>query len=325
MDKVRWGILSTANIGRQRVIPGIQNSKNGVVRAIASRGVERAQEVAGELNIPHAYGSYEELLADPDIDAIYNPLPNHMHASWSIKAAEAGKPMLCEKPFASDAAEAQQMVDVFKNQNILLAEAFMYRFHPRTQRVKQLVDEGAVGDIQMMKATFSFLMSPERRPDDIRLKKEMAGGALMDVGCYCVNVIRLMAGEEPKRVTASAKWADDGVDMNLVGTLEFPSGALAHFGCGFDAIFNSSYEILGNEGRILVEAGFVAEPDATQTVHVWRGSKHEAITIPGVDHYQLMAEDFADALLNGRPPRYDPQDAVENMHVLDRLYVSARA
>jgi predicted dehydrogenase len=167
-------------------------------------------------------------------------------------------------------------------------------------------------------------MSPERRIDDIRLKKEMAGGALMDVGCYCVNVIRLMTGEEPERVTASAKWTDSGVDMNLVGTLEFPSGALAHFGCGFDAVFNSSYEILGDKGRILAETGFVAEPDAEQTVHVWRGSKHEAIAIPGVDHYQLMAEDFADALLNGRPPRYDPQDAVENMRVLDRLYVSAR-
>ncbi|MBN1311399.1 MAG: Gfo/Idh/MocA family oxidoreductase [Anaerolineae bacterium] len=324
MDKVRWGILSTANIGRQRVIPAIQGSHNGIVEAIASRGIERAQKAAAEMSIPRAYGSYEELLADPDIDAIYNPLPNHMHATWSIKAAEAGKATLCEKPFASDATEAQQMVDVFKKRNILLAEAFMYRFHPRTRRVKQLVDEGVVGKIQIIQASFSFLMTPERRASDIRLKKEMAGGALMDVGCYCVNVIRLMTGEEPERATASAKWADSGVDMNLAGTLEFPSGALAHFGCGFDAVFNSSYEIRGDEGRILVETGFVAPPDGEQVIHIWQGDVHEKITIPGADHYQLMVEDFADALLDGRPPRYDPQDGVKNMRVLDRLYASAR-
>ncbi|MBN1428638.1 MAG: Gfo/Idh/MocA family oxidoreductase [Anaerolineae bacterium] len=324
MDKIRWGILSTANIGRQRVIPAIQHSNNGMVAAIASRGIKRAQAVAREMDIPRAYGSYEELLADPDIDAIYNPLPNHLHAPWSIKAAEAGKPTLCEKPFAGDAAEAQEMVDVFKSRNILLAEAFMYRFHPRTQRAKQLVDEGVVGKVKLMQASFSFLMSPDRRAGDVRMKKEMAGGALMDVGCYCVNVIRLMLGEEPERVTASAVWADSGVDMNMVGTLKFPSGALAHFGCGFDAVPDSNYEILGDEGQILVESGFVATANAEQVIHVWRGDKHEVITIPGVDHYQLMVEDFADALISGRPPRFDPQDAAENMRVLDRLYISAR-
>ena len=152
----------------------------------------------------------------------------------------------------------------------------------------------------------------------------MAGGSLMDVGCYCVNAMRLMIGAEPQRVTASARWGKSGVDENLAGTLEFPSGILGHFDCGFDAVFESSYEIRGDEGRLWVEKGFVANPDEEQTIHLWRGDTHEVISVPGVDHYQLMVEDFADALINKRAPRFDPQDGVENMRVLDRLYASAR-
>lgn len=325
MVKVRWGILSTANIGQKRVIPAIQQSSNGSVAAIASRDIERARQTAAELNIPRAYGSYEELLADPEIDAIYNPLPNNMHAPWSIKAAEAGKATLCEKPLASDAAEAQQIVDVFDEQGVLLAEAFMYRFHPRTRMIKQLIDEGALGSIRIMHASFTFWMTPERRVDDIRLQKEMAGGALMDVGCYCVNMMRLMTGEEPLRATAQARWGNSGVDEAMVGTLEFPSGALGHFDCGFDSVFENAYEIRGDKGRLWVEKGFVAEPDAEQVIHVWREDVHEAIVIPGVDHYRLMVEDFAGALLDIREPKYAPQDAVENMRVIDQLYLSAQA
>jgi predicted dehydrogenase len=196
-----------------------------VVAAIASRGIEHAREAAQALNISRAYGSYEELLADPEIDAIYNPLPNHMHAEWSIKAAEAGKATLCEKPLASDAAEAQSMVDAFRARGILLAEAFMYRFHPQTVKVQELVQAGAVGRMLMMRAAFTFYMSPERRATDIRTQKEMAGGSLMDVGCYCITM-RLMAQKEPERVTGSALWGPGGVDEALLGRSNFHPACL---------------------------------------------------------------------------------------------------
>jgi predicted dehydrogenase len=168
-------------------------------------------------------------------------------------------------------------------------------------------------------------MSPERRGTDIRTKKEMAGGALMDVGCYCINVMRLMTREEPERTTGSALWGPGGVDESFVGTLKFPSGVLGHFDCGFLTVFESGYEIRGDAGRIVVDKGFVSEPDEHKVIHVWRGDQYEAIPVPAANHYTLMIEDFADALLNNRPPRFDPQDGVENMRVIDRLYESIPA
>src|SRR5574341_901255 len=325
MDKVRWGILSTANIGKRRVIPAIQQSTNGIVAAIASRDIERAREAANTLNIPGIYGSYEQLLANPEIDAIYNPLPNHMHAEWSNRAAEAGKATLCEKPLASDAAEAQTMVDAFKERGILLAEAFMYRFHPQTRRVQELVQAGAIGRLLLIRAAFTFYMSPERRATDIRGKKEMAGGSLMDVGCYCINMMRLMAGEEPQRATGSALWGTGGVDESFAGTLQFPSGVLGHFDCGFLTVFESGYELRGDAGRLVVDKGFVSEPDEKRVIHLWRGDQYEAIAAPAANHYTLMVEDFADALMQRRPPRFDPQDGVDNMRAIDHLYESIPA
>jgi xylose dehydrogenase (NAD/NADP) len=321
-DKIRWGVISTARIGRRHVIPAIQASRNGEVRAVASRTLDKAKAFAEELNIAHAYGSYEELIADPDIDAIYNPLPNHLHAEWSLRCAEAGRPTLCEKPLAADAAEAQTMVDAFAARGVLFAEAFMYRFHPRAQRVREMVAEGAVGEVQLMQASFSFRVRSE---DNIRLRKDMAGGALMDVGCYCVNVMRFVTGEEPERVRAAARFGPTtGVDEWLVGALSFPSGALGHFDCGLRAHRAESYEIRGSEGSIVVEDAFVVDPDTEAIIQYWHESGHEEITLPPVDQYQLMVEDFADALMEGRPPAFPPQDAVRNMAVIDRLLTSAR-
>ena len=192
-DTVRWGILSTANIGAKRVIPAIHKSVNGTVAAVASRTMAAAQVFADENNIPVAYGSYEDLLADTNIDAIYISLPNSMHHEWSLKCADAGKPTLCEKPLASNAQEAQQMVDAFKAKNLLFAEAFMYRFHPQNQRAQQMVQDGAIGEPHIMDASFSFRINPGNE-DNIRLSKVLAGGALMDVGCYCVNCMRFITG-----------------------------------------------------------------------------------------------------------------------------------
>jgi len=320
-EKVRWGILSTANIGR-RVIPAIHASHNGVVAAVCSRSLERAQAFAAEQGIPRALGSYEELIADSEIDAIYIPLPNSMHAEWSVKCAEAGVPTLCEKPFASDAAEAQSIVDAFAAHDVLLAEAFMYRFHPQHAKVKAIIAAGGIGDLQIINSSFTFPISDEA---NIRLSKPLAGGALMDVGCYCVNLMRFMTGEEPARITASARiGASTGVDEALAGALEFPSGVIGHFDCGLRAHRQHSYTLKGTEGMIVVPTSFVPDPSGETLVQHWHGVEYSEHVIPAIDHYQLMVEDFADALLNERGPRFAPTDAVQNMVVVDALLAQVR-
>ncbi|MCY4247954.1 MAG: Gfo/Idh/MocA family oxidoreductase [Chloroflexi bacterium] len=315
-DRVRWGILSTANIGR-RVIPAIHASGNGAVAAVGSRSLASAQAFAAEQHIPRAHGSYEALLADPDIDAIYIPLPNSLHAEWSIHCARAGIPTLCEKPFASDAAEAQAIVDAFVERDVLLAEAFMYRFHPQHQRIKQIIAEGGIGDMQIIASAFTFPISDAA---NIRLSKPLAGGALMDVGCYCVNLMRFMTGEEPSQATASKRiGAATGVDEALAGALHFPAGVIGSFHCGLRAWREHSYTIKGTKGMLRVPASFVPEKNAEAIVQHWRGDDYTEHRIPAVDQYQLMVEDFADALLQGRAPRFSADDAVANMRVVDKL------
>ena len=318
-SKVRWGILSTANIGRKKVIPAIMNSRNGLLGAVASRNTARAAAFASELGIPRSYGSYEDLLQDPGIDAIYNPLPNSEHAEWAVRCAEAGKPMLCEKPLARDAAEAQKMVDAFATRKLLFAEAFMYRFHPQHQKVKDMIAAGAVGELRMIQASFTFDIGA--RDGDIRLQRDLGGGGLMDVGCYCINAMRFITGEEPETVQAMARMGSE-VDEMLTGLLAFPSGVLGHFDCGFRGQVTNTYEVRGPKGRIVVDPSFVPDAQHTAQIHYYHGGEHETIIIPPVDQYQLMVEDFADALLNNRPPRFEPKDAVRNMAVIDRLYAS---
>jgi predicted dehydrogenase len=321
-EKIRWGILGAASIARRRVVPAMQQASNGEVAAIASRTLDKAKEFTQELNIPKAYGSYEALIADPEIDAIYNPLPNSEHASWSILCAEAGKPVLCEKPLAKDATEAQSIVDAFARRKLLFAEGFMYRFHPQTVKVKAMVDEGAVGEVTAMQSTFTF---PIRSEDNIRLSKTLAGGSLMDVGCYCVNVMRLMTGQEPERARAIARVGiRSGVDEWLSGVLAFPSGVIGHFDCGVRSQRTHTYEVRGSVGRISVGAAFVMEPNETPVIGYWHGDQYDEINVPAVNHYTLMLEDFADSLLNNHPPRFSPQDAVDNMRAIDMLYASAR-
>jgi D-xylose 1-dehydrogenase (NADP+, D-xylono-1,5-lactone-forming) len=320
--KIRWGIISTAKIGRTRVVPAIQQSSNGVVAAVASRDLGKAREYADELNIPKAYGSYEELIADPEIDAIYNPLPNSEHALWSIRCAEAGKSTLCEKPLATDAAEAKTMVDAFVQRGVPFTEGFMYRFHPQNQKVKQLVDSGALGDIKVILSSFSFVISDE---ENIRLSKPLAGGSLMDVGCYCVNVMRLMTGEEP--VSAKAVQhvgTQSGVDETFSGVLTFPSGTFGHFDSSLRTHFSNQYDIRGTKGRVFVGESFVPGADATTIVHHWSADGLQTYRIEPANQYTLMIEDFDDALLNNHAPRFDPYDGVKTMQAIDMLYASAR-
>lgn len=320
-DTIRWGILSTASIGIKRVIPAIQKASNGIAHAITSRNYERASEVAEQFDIPVVYGNYEDLLADDTVDAIYIPLPNSMHMEWAIKCAQAGKPTLCEKPLASNATEAQQMVDAFAEADILLAEAFMYRFHPQNQRAQYMVGEGAIGEPYLMNASFCFRLTDE---ENIRLSRDLAGGAIMDVGCYCVNSMRFITGEEPTKAAAFARIGKtNGVDEDITGILEFPSGFRGHFDASLRTFRVHTYEVRGTRGRLLLPGSYVPAPDEATTIHYWHDDTYEVIEIDPVDHYQLMVEDFADALLHSRPPRFAPQDAIHNMRVIDTLSASA--
>jgi xylose dehydrogenase (NAD/NADP) len=325
-DKIRWGVISTARIGKKSVIPAIQQSKNGAVVAVASRSLDSAQAFADEIGIPQAFGSYEAMLDSGEVDAVYNPLPNHLHAEWSMAAADRRIPVLCEKPLAMDAAQAQQMVDYFDEKDVLLGEAFMWRFHPQHAVVKQLIADGEIGEVKVMNASFSFIIGDET---NIRLNPDWGGGALWDVGCYCINGMRIILGEEPDGGHAFARFGKTSmVDENVSAVLSFPFGVIGHFDCGFRAHRTNFYDIRGTHGRIRVEPSFIPDPTEPTTVHVWRGendAEHEAIEVEAVNQYTLMVEDFADAVLNKRPFRYPIQDAVKNMIVLDNLLSSAKS
>ena len=322
--RIRWGILGTANIAVKRFIPGAAASSNGEVRAIASRDVERAREIAARLHIPVAYGSYRELLADPTVDAIYNPLPNSLHAEWTIAAAQAGKAILCEKPLADTSSEAQRMIDAARANGVLLMEAFMYRFHPQHERVREILEAGEIGDVRAVRTAFTFQLEPFD-PANVRLQKDLAGGALMDVGCYCVNAARMVFREEP--LWACAQWdfrEAFGVDVSLAGVLTFSDARTATFDCGFRAAGQGSYTIAGTKGQIDVPTAFVPQPVDT-TVRVIVGSDDREERIAGVDQYRLEATEFADALLRRRPLRIGPDDAVATLRAIEALYRSAVA
>ena len=317
---VRWGVISTANIGRSAVNPAIQASSNGELVAVASRSEEAARAFAEEWGIPGHYGSYEALLEDDGIDAVYIPLPNNMHKEWTIRAAEAGKHVLCEKPLALDVAECEEMEAAAAEHGVKLMEAFMYRFHPRSRRAIDMVREGVVGELKTIRSAFTFRLS---RPDDIRWLPEFGGGALMDVGCYCVNVSRTIVGEEPVEVQATASRADTGVDDHLVGILRFPSGVVAHFDCALTAERCEFYEVAGTEAYLRVPAAF---RPGTADAHIEEhsGSGDTTVhTLPGVDQFQLMVEHFADCVLNDEQPRYPVAEAIRNMRVIEALYESA--
>jgi len=321
-QKLRWGVLSTANIGRAAVNPAIQASHNGELLAVASRDGDRAREFALKGGIPRHHGSYEALLDDPGIDAVYLPLPNSLHREWTIRAAEKGKHVLCEKPLAITAAECRDMQAAADANGVKLMEAFMYRFHPRTARVVELVRAGTVGELRLIKSAFTFRLN---RPDNIRLKPELGGGALMDVGCYCVNVSRTVAGSEPVEAQAWASWGASGVDVQMVGSLRFHGGVLAQFDCALTMERREAYEVAGTDASLTVEAAFLpGTDDVAVTERRGRGEevRHE---IHGVDEYGLMVEHFADCVLHGRPLRYPAAEAAANMAAIEALYRSARS
>jgi predicted dehydrogenase len=319
--KLRWGILGTANIGRAAVIPAIQSSINGEVVAVGSRSLEKASEFAARAGIPQAWGSYEEMLAANDIDAVYIPLPNSLHREWAVRAAQAGKHILCEKPLALNAAEVAEMQAAADAANVLLMEAFMYRFHPQTQRVQELVRRGEIGDLRMIRAGFTFKLTD---PSNIRYRADLGGGSLMDVGCYCVNFIRTIADEEPVSVQAQADWASSGVDSQMTGMLQFASGLMGLFDCGLNQERREEYVISGTEGWLSSDRAFLPGIDAVQIQE--RHGRRETIlrTLSGVDEYRLMVEEFAACVQNSLSLRYPSSEAAANLRVIEALYRSAR-
>jgi len=319
--KVRWGVISTANIGRWAVNPAIQASQNGELIAVASRDEARAREFAEQGGIPIAYGSYEALLADDDIDAVYIPLPNGLHREWTIRAAEAGKHVLCEKPLALSEAECREMAAAADANGVKLMEAFMYRFHPRSELMIDMMRGGHVGELRMIQSVFTFRL---KSPDNIRLDPELGGGALMDVGCYCVNLSRTAAGCEPVEAQAIAVQSPSGVDEMMTGTLRFPNDLLASFQCGLNTKRREAYELGGTEACLRVADAFLPGDDDVIIEEQRDGAEPITHPIAGVDEYRLMVEHFADCALTGANPRYPVAEAALNMRAIEALYASAR-
>jgi predicted dehydrogenase len=323
-ETVRWGILSPAKIGTQKVIPAIQRAERCDVVAIASRDADRAQTAAEALGIPRVHGSYEALLADPDVDAVYIPLPNHLHAEWTIAAARAGKHVLCEKPLALTAAEAGTMISACADAGVLLMEAFMYRLHPSWVAVRELVAAGRIGELRTVQSWFSYFNDD---PANIRNILETGGGALYDIGCYNVNLSRMLFGAEPTRVQASIERDPvGGTDVLTSAILGFPSGGVAAFTCATRTETDQRVHVYGTEGRISVGIPFNIPPDLPTHVFVTAGGDPpvapatETLTFEPRDQYTVQAEAFAAAILDGAPLPTPIEDAVGNLRVIERIF-----
>lgn len=322
MDQIRWGIIGTAKIGVHKVIPAMQNSKFCRIDAIASRILKNAQVVADNLSIPKAYGSYQELLGDANIDAIYNPLPNHLHIPWSIKALEANKHVLCEKPIALTPIEGQKLVDFARTKpHLKVMEAFMYRFHPQWQKARHLVDEGEIGKLNTIQSFFSY---NNRDAANIRNIAEYGGGGLMDIGCYCISLSRFIFTREPQRVFGIVEYDPVfKIDRLTSGILDFGTGT-STFTCGTQLMSYQRVNIFGTEGRIEIEIPFNAPPDKPCKIWFQRESETETIEFDICNQYTIQGDLFAQAILNNSEVPTPIQDAVDNMKILENILLSAR-
>jgi predicted dehydrogenase len=326
-NKVRWGILSTAKIGVKKVIPGMQKSKLCEIAAIASRDLHHAEEVGRSLGIPKAYGSYEELLADPKIDAIYNPLPNQLHVPWSIKAAEAGKHVLCEKPLSLTVAEARQLLAVRDRAKVKIGEAFMVRTHPQWLRARELVASGRIGQLRAAAGFFSYFNND---PKNIRNIPEYGGGGMMDIGCYPINTSRFIFGEEPTRVIGLIERDPQmKVDRLTSAILDFPSGQ-STFTCSTQLVPYQRSQFYGTKGRIEIEIPFNAPPDRPCRILVDDGrdvfgSGITAEEFPVCDQYELQGDAFSRAVLEDGAVPVPLEDAIKNMAVIEAIFRSAES
>ncbi|HET9798293.1 MAG TPA: Gfo/Idh/MocA family oxidoreductase [Gemmatimonadaceae bacterium] len=323
---VRWGVLGAANIAVRKVIPAMQASARTPVVAIASRDRAKAETAARELGIARAYGSYEELLADSEVDAIYNPLPNHLHVPWTIRAAEAGKHVLCEKPIALSADEARQLLAVRQRTGVHIGEAFMVRSHPQWLAVREMVREGRIGTLRVVAGHFAYF---KRDPNDVRSVPEWGGGGLMDVGCYPITMSRWLFGEEPESVVGSIDRDPElGIDRIASGLLRFPGGGHATFTCAMQLVHYQRMQLHGTSGRIELQIPFNAPNDRPCRIFVDDGSElgdssARAIEFPAVDQYTLQAESFSAAIRGSAAVPVPLEDAIGNMAVIDAIFRSA--
>lgn len=330
-DRLRWGILGTGNIARQ-FCAGVRASKRGSLAAVGSRTGTSAQSFADHFDIPTAHGTYEALVRDPSVDAVYVSLPNSLHHAWTVAALSAGKHVLCEKPIASNATQAREMFDAAKASGKLLVEAFMYRSHPLTTAVREAIARGEIGPVNLIRTSFCY--RTWRIDDNIRFDPELAGGALMDIGCYCIDFSRLFAGQEPSSCSVVGRIHPRGVDDLVVATLSFPNGILAGFTCGMQTQADNTAYICGSEGYIEIPIPW--KPPATDAQFtIARGTPprmdqpknsppapppRQTHTISaGMDLYGVEADDFAAAALDGTPPRLTAADSIGNMRILDEM------
>jgi predicted dehydrogenase len=325
--KVRWGVLGVANIAVKKVIPAMQKGGLTEVTAIASRDLTKAKEAAAQLGIPKAYGSYEELLADPEIDAIYNPLPNHLHVPWSIKAAEAGKHVLCEKPIALSVAETQTLIRARDEAGVLMGEAFMVKTHPQWLRAREIVRSGELGELRSISSIFTYF---NRDAANVRNVPAYGGGGLMDVGCYPITMSRFIFGREPVRVSAVVTIDPEfGTDDLASGVLDFGPGE-AVFTCSTQLVPYQTFQAFGTKGRVQIEIPYNAPPDRQCRIHVdngrdmfGRGLRTEEIPI--CDQYTIQGDAFSRAVLEGSPVPVPLEDALKNMTVIEAVFKAGRS
>jgi predicted dehydrogenase len=322
MQKIRWGVLGVANIAMTKVIPAMQQGTYCQITAIASRRLPAAQDAAMRLGIPKAYGSYAELLADPDIDAIYNPLPNPLHVPWSIKALQAGKHVLCEKPIATTVAEALALADAARQYpHLKIMEAFMYRFHPQWQRARQLVREGHIGELRTIQSFFSYYNDD---PANIRNRADMGGGGMLDIGCYPISLSRWLFDAEPQRVCGivehDPRFQIDRLDSAI---LDFGQGT-ATFTCATQLAPYQRVNILGTMGQIEIEIPFNAPPDRPCRIWHQHGTARDEILLPICNQYTLQGDAFSQAILNNTQVPAPLADAIANMRVIEAIISSAR-
>jgi predicted dehydrogenase len=322
---VRWGVLGAANIALNKVIPAMQRGRASRIVAIASRDLAKARAAADRLGIPRAYGSYEELLADPDVEAVYNPLPNHLHVPWSIRAADAGKHVLCEKPIALSAAEARALLAARDRTGVQIGEAFMVRTHPQWEKVRELIAADRIGELRLVVGHFSYY---RRDFNDIRSRVDFGGGALMDIGCYPITLSRWLFDAEPLEVIAQIERDPDmQVDRLASGMLRFAAGQ-ASFTCSGQLVPHQRMQIFGTRARIEVEIPFNAPPDSACRIYVdgggdLAGRGRETIELPVFDQYTLQGDRFSDAIRGAGQVPVRLEDAIGNMAVIDALFRSA--
>jgi len=323
MKKVRWGVLSTAKIGTVKVIPGMMKSHRCELVAIASRELPKAERAATELKLEKAYGSYEELLADPEIDAIYNPLPNHLHVDWSIKALQAGKHVLCEKPLGLDTADAKRLVDAATDfPNLKVMEAFMYRFHPQWKTACSWARTGKIGRLRTVQTLFSYYNDD---PNNIRNQADIGGGGLMDIGCYCISLSRFLFDKRPDRVQGIVE-KDPSLNTDILtsGIMDFGEGT-GTFTCSTQLFYYQRVQIFGTKGRIEIEIPFNAPPD--RETRMWLETKDgiEETVFPICDQYALQGDAFAKSILEDTPVPTPLSDAIDNMSVIDAVFKSGKS